>query len=146
MPQSQLFSTGDELKKMILDLKFKSVGAYKNIIEQQNELIAVANIENQKAFCWYMCGRRRNRWYVYRYFGGEGRDMLSAWNGILNIIETRMTQSGGEYYNEFMDFIPCPACKGKRLSREILSDFVTRALVVRSSLLGFRLRSPEIDL
>lgn len=35
MPQSQLFSTGDELKKMILDLKFKSVGAYKNIIEQQ---------------------------------------------------------------------------------------------------------------
>lgn len=33
MPQSQLFSTGDELKKMILDLKFKSVGAYKNIIE-----------------------------------------------------------------------------------------------------------------
>jgi excinuclease ABC subunit A len=32
-----------------------------------------------------------------------------------------MTQSGGEYYNEFMDFVPCPSCKGKRLSPEILS-------------------------
>ena len=66
-------------------------------------------------------GTGTKKYRVTRYFGGEGRDMLSAWNGILNIIETRMTQSGGEYYNEFMDFIPCPACKGKRLSREILS-------------------------
>ena len=66
-------------------------------------------------------GTGTKKYRVTRYFGGEGRDMLSAWNGILNIIETRMTQSGGEYYNEFMDFIPCPACKGKRLSKEILS-------------------------
>lgn len=35
MPKNQLFNTGDELKKMILDLKFKSVGAYTNMIEQQ---------------------------------------------------------------------------------------------------------------
>ena len=36
-------------------------------------------------------------------------------------MEARMTQSGGEYYTEFMDFVPCPSCKGKRLSPEILS-------------------------
>ncbi|MBQ8496345.1 MAG: excinuclease ABC subunit UvrA [Clostridia bacterium] len=66
-------------------------------------------------------GTGTKKYHVTRYFGGEGRETLSAWNGILNIIETRMTQSGGEYYNEFMDFVPCPACKGKRLSPEILA-------------------------
>ncbi|MBQ2989441.1 MAG: excinuclease ABC subunit UvrA [Clostridia bacterium] len=66
-------------------------------------------------------GTGAKKYRAVRYFGGEGRETYSAWNGILNIIETRMTQSGGEYYNELMDFIPCPACKGKRLSREILS-------------------------
>ena len=66
-------------------------------------------------------GTGTKKYHVTRYFGGEGRETLSAWNGILNIIETRMTQSGGEYYNEFMDFVPCPACNGKRLSPEILS-------------------------
>ena len=80
-------------------------------------------IENysEEALKALLRGTGTKKYRVTRYFGGEGRDMLSAWNGILNIIETRMTQSGGEYYNEFMDFIPCPACKGKRLSREILS-------------------------
>ena len=80
-------------------------------------------IENysEEALKVLLRGTGTKKYRVTRYFGGESRDMLSAWNGILNIIETRMTQSGGEYYNEFMDFIPCPACKGKRLSREILS-------------------------
>ena len=66
-------------------------------------------------------GTGTKKYKVFRYFGGEGRDMLSAWNGILNMMEARMTQSGGEYYTEFMDFVPCPSCKGKRLSPEILS-------------------------
>ena len=61
------------------------------------------------------------RYQVVRYFGGVGRETFSKWDGILNIIETRMNQSGGEYYNEFMDFTPCPACHGKRLSPEVLS-------------------------
>ena len=80
-------------------------------------------IENysEEALKVLLRGTGTKKYRVTRYFGGEGRDMLSAWNGVLNIIEARMTQSGGEYYNEFMDFIPCPACKGKRLSKEILS-------------------------
>ena len=80
-------------------------------------------IENysEEALKALLRGTGTKKYRAVRYFGGEGRETLSAWNGILNIIETRMTQSGGEYYNEFMDFIPCPACKGKRLSREILS-------------------------
>ena len=66
-------------------------------------------------------GTGTKKYQTFRYFGGEGRETLSAWNGILNIMEARMTQSGGEYYTEFMDFVPCPSCKGKRLSPEILS-------------------------
>ena len=80
-------------------------------------------IENysEEALNALLRGTGTKKYHVTRYFGGEGRETLSAWNGILNIIETRMTQSGGEYYNEFMDFVPCPSCKGKRLSPEILS-------------------------
>ncbi|MBQ9748276.1 MAG: excinuclease ABC subunit UvrA [Clostridia bacterium] len=66
-------------------------------------------------------GTGTKKYHVTRYFGGAGRESLAPWNGILNIIETRMTQAGGEYYNDFMDFTPCPACGGKRLSPEILS-------------------------
>ncbi len=80
-------------------------------------------IENysEEALQVLLRGTGTKKYRATRYFGGEGRETYSPWNGILNIIETRMTQSGGEYYNEFMDFIPCPACKGKRLSPEILS-------------------------
>jgi hypothetical protein len=35
MPKQQLFTTSDQLKKLILDLKFKSTGAYKSLAEQQ---------------------------------------------------------------------------------------------------------------
>ena len=66
-------------------------------------------------------GTGTKKYKAVRYFGGDGRETLSAWNGVLNIMEARMTQSGGEYYTEFMDFVPCPSCKGKRLSPEILS-------------------------
>ena len=66
-------------------------------------------------------GTGTKKYKAFRYFGGDGRETLSSWNGILNIMEARMTQSGGEYYTEFMDFVPCPSCKGKRLSPEILS-------------------------
>ena len=66
-------------------------------------------------------GTGSKRYHVVRYFGGEGRETYSSWNGILNIIESRIEQSGNEYYNDFLDFTPCPVCHGKRLSPETLS-------------------------
>ncbi len=66
-------------------------------------------------------GTGSKKYHIVRYFGGFGRESLAPWNGILNIIESRLTQAGGEYYNEFMDFTPCPECGGKRLSPEILA-------------------------
>ncbi len=61
------------------------------------------------------------KYHVTRYFGGIAKETLSSWNGILNIIESRLTQAGGDYYNEFTDVTPCPECKGRRLSPEILA-------------------------
>ncbi len=66
-------------------------------------------------------GTGTKKYRVTRYFGGDGRETVSVWNGILNIIEARMTQSGGEYYTEFMDVVPCPACQGRRLSAAVLA-------------------------
>ncbi len=66
-------------------------------------------------------GTGAKKYHVVRYFGGFGKESLAPWNGILNIIESRLTQAGGDYYNEFMDFTPCPECGGKRLSPEILA-------------------------
>ena len=66
-------------------------------------------------------GTGSKKYHITRFFGGFGRESLASWNGILNIIESRLTQAGGEYYNEFMDFTPCPECGGKRLSPEILA-------------------------
>ena len=66
-------------------------------------------------------GTGSKKYHITRFFGGFGRESLAPWNGILNIIESRLTQAGGEYYNEFMDFTPCPECGGKRLSPEILA-------------------------
>ena len=63
-------------------------------------------------------GTGSKKYHITRFFGGFGRESLASWNGILNIIESRLTQAGGEYYNEFM---PCPECGGKRLSPEILA-------------------------
>ncbi len=66
-------------------------------------------------------GTGTKKYHVTRYFGGMAKESLAPWNGILNIIESRLTQAGGDYYNEFMDFTPCPECGGKRLSPEILA-------------------------
>ncbi len=48
-----------------------------------------------------------------------------SFKGIIPLIEQRYAQGGGyegrEYYEQFMDYIPCPECGGKRLKKESLS-------------------------
>ena len=53
-------------------------------------------IENysQEALQVLLRGTGAKKYRATRYFGGESRETYSAWNGILNIIETRMTQAG----------------------------------------------------
>ena len=67
-------------------------------------------------------GSGPERYRVVRSFAHEMHDSNSVWRGLVPIIETRMAQMPNvEYYQEFLDFVPCPKCGGRRLSQEALS-------------------------
>ena len=67
-----------------------------------------------------MYGTGAKRYDVTRYFGGLGREQNAAFDGIVHIIEKRMKMAGGDYYQEFVEEVACPACKGRRLSDMVL--------------------------
>lgn len=60
-------------------------------------------------------------YYLTRYFGGEAHDTKATYEGILGMIERRMQMGGNEYYEEFIEEVDCPKCKGARLNPTILS-------------------------
>ncbi len=68
-----------------------------------------------------MYGSGSRKYTVMRYFGKEGREQTTAFDGIVHIIEKRMKMMGGDYYQEFVEEIDCPRCKGRRLSDTVLS-------------------------
>ena len=54
---------------------------------------------------------------VIRYFGGEAHKQKAKFDGLLNIIQQRMNmQNNNDYYDEFVEDAPCPACNGRRLA------------------------------
>jgi excinuclease ABC subunit A len=67
-----------------------------------------------------MYGTGNKRYSVVRYFGGMGREQYTTFDGIVNIIEKRMKMQGGDYYQEFVEEVACPKCKGRRLSDMVL--------------------------
>ena len=67
-----------------------------------------------------MYGSGDVKYDVMRYFGGEGREQNTTFDGIVRIIEKRMRMQGGDYYQEFVEEVACPRCKGKRLSDMVL--------------------------
>jgi len=67
-----------------------------------------------------MYGTGSKRYSVVRYFGGMGREQYTTFDGIVNIIEKRMKMQGGDYYQEFVEEVACPKCKGRRLSDMVL--------------------------
>ena len=70
---------------------------------------------SEEAYSVLMYGNKRKRKSVAE----------PSFKGIVGIIEQRYKNGGGyesrEYYDQFMDYIPCPECKGKRLKHESLS-------------------------
>lgn len=58
---------------------------------------------------------------VVRFFDKSSRRQLTKYNGIINILKLRADMSQNEYYTDFMEFNPCPVCKGARLKPEMLS-------------------------
>ena len=67
-----------------------------------------------------MYGTGDKMYKVTRYFGGLGRDQLTSFEGIVGMIEKRMKMQGGDYYQEFVEEVDCPSCKGRRLSDMVL--------------------------
>ena len=68
-----------------------------------------------------MYGTGSRRYNVTRFFGGVGREQYTTYDGIVNIIEKRMRMQGGDYYQEFVEEVACPRCKGRRLSDTVLA-------------------------
>ena len=66
-------------------------------------------------------GTGDRQYTVSRVFGGAARTQTVAFPGLIGIIERRMSQMGGEYYEEFIEDTPCPRCHGARLSPQVLA-------------------------
>ena len=63
-----------------------------------------------------------NRLYdVTRTFDGVTRRQQIAFKGILEMIQERAQMFQNDYYDDFVEEIPCPDCGGKRLRPEILA-------------------------
>ena len=75
---------------------------------------------SEKALDVLMYGAGPKKYTVTRYFGKEGREHTSTFDGIVHIIEKRMKMMGGDYYQQFVEEVACPRCKGKRLSDMVL--------------------------
>ena len=67
-----------------------------------------------------MYGSGTRTYDVTRYFGGDSREQTTTFDGIVRIIEKRMRMMGGDYYQEFVEEVACPKCKGRRLSDTVL--------------------------
>ncbi len=67
-----------------------------------------------------MYGTGDRRYTVERFFGGEGRLQNTTFDGVVHIVEKRMKMAGGDYYQEFVEEVDCPSCKGRRLSDMVL--------------------------
>ncbi len=66
-------------------------------------------------------GTGEKKYDVVRYFGKEAKRTHSAFDGIIPIIERRMKMPGGDYYQQFVEDVACPRCKGRRLSDMVLA-------------------------
>ncbi len=72
----------------------------------------------RQALLW---GTGDTRYEVVRYFGKEAKHQNATFEGLIPMIERRMAMMGGDYYQEFVEELPCPSCGGARLSPEILA-------------------------
>ncbi len=75
---------------------------------------------SEQAFDALMYGAGDKKYNVVRYFGGEGREQTTTYEGIVRIIERRMKMQGSDYYQEFVEEVACPRCRGRRLSDMVL--------------------------
>ena len=76
---------------------------------------------SDEAFNALMYGVPGKTYYVTRIFDGKVKSGDVEWLGVVRLIEQRAAMIKNDYYDEFMDFTPCPECGGKRLRPDILA-------------------------
>ena len=77
---------------------------------------------SEEALRVLMYGTGNDKKYdVVRYFGGSAKRQLASFDGVVHIIEKRMRMMGGDYYQQFVEEVACPVCRGRRLSDMILA-------------------------
>ena len=105
---------------------------------------------SEEAFNILMYGNKRKRKSVSE----------PSFKGIIGMIDHRYKMGGGyearEYYEQFMDYIPCPECHGKRLKNESLavtvgglniSDLCSKSVVeVRKFFASLKLSQTEAEI
>ncbi len=107
------------------------------------DLDTPVNRFSKKALHALLYGTGDKTYDVVRYFGKSGKHQSTTYEGLIPMVERRMAMMGGDYYQEFVEEVPCPECGGARLSPEILSvtvgglniDGLTRLSI--SSMLDF---------
>ena len=76
---------------------------------------------SDEAFHALMYGAGGKTYFVTRVFDGKVKSGDVEWLGLIRMIEQRKALGNSEYYDEFMDFTPCPECHGKRLRPDVLA-------------------------
>jgi excinuclease ABC subunit A len=77
---------------------------------------------SDNAYNVLMYGSGTEIYNIKRYFGSLEREQKTTFTGVVNMIEKRLGQKGTEdYYEQFIEDAPCPACLGKRLSPNYLA-------------------------
>lgn len=76
---------------------------------------------SEEALNALLYGTGGEKYHVIRKFGGQVFDQLAKWNGIVNIVQMRFNAMHNEYYEDFLESVPCRSCGGKRLKPEILA-------------------------
>ena len=79
---------------------------------------------SEQAMQCLLYGTGKKTYDIERYFGKEAMHATVTYDGIIPIIEKRIRQNpemAAAYYENFIDEAPCPRCKGRRLSDEVLA-------------------------
>ena len=66
-------------------------------------------------------GTGSEKFFCSRSYDGVDHSKDTKFDGVLNIMEQRYNVFKQEYYEEFIDFVECPKCKGRRLNDYSLS-------------------------
>ncbi len=71
---------------------------------------------SSKAYDVLMNGSENEIYDIHRWFGNEEHHQKVRFEGIIKMMENRISMGNSEeYYEQFIEEAPCPVCNGKRL-------------------------------